>query len=701
MGKINDYQQAQLASSLVGTPGVDHSPLALANTLVGNQSSIASNLIGEQGQRMARSQSFANQQFSNAASDMDRARAYHNAATQKINEINYGAAAAKANGETDVAFYNQTEALKKQYKSTPDEAVKAIKDYSDTGLQDYFSEHPDVANNPIIAGKVAADWANKGAAAQVHIGKWKEEQNTSNGQADVLAAEGTFNELVAGLPPGDLAAFDAARDKYFQNTNTSYDMYYDPKEASKMKDAMGARASLTFLNSSARREPGSAIKAIRQGYFSSLLDEKQLESAIKLDTAYGKAAQAEATKEETQAATNTHFQLSGLLVQGLGNQKDPQAQANAAQAYDQVVAIHAAELAKAAPNKKIVDDAAEIATKLYGFATTNAATQQAAADRLTGVKAANISADEQQHGYQGTLTREAFDKVYTAGSAQRFELQTAMTKMDVALDAVKHKPGYPDFGVHEIAAAQDKAFQMYKDNQLTRSEFETKVNHLSAINAELAAKIKTPKGNNPAVQAILGAANIGKSSGDAFTPSGGNILDSFAKMNQGAPKSLLRALQISEGTPEHSALNTEVSNKMQFLLNNTPPKGRQSPQQIDTIHAIAVKRVYFDRFKAAHQFKDVVLPKVEAPTAPRKPVKSAVSAAAFIPGKHKDDFVPKAPPGALGLGILPGETAAPQGLPPPVPGAKHKGTFVIPPAPYELKNTPVVSVESAPEDTEE
>lgn len=273
MPKIPRYQQGQLASSVVGTPGVDTSVSDLFKTLASDASQLRN-----AGMQVAFN-AFRQNQIRQAQVEREK-RALEREQSRRLEQVQVANERFNIDGELDALSAD----LREEFASSPHKAVETFRTKGLEGLNNYVNK----IDNPNTRAKVLAESLNGLRSRSKSMEDWSRGQQLRNAEAGAVSALDTFSKgLGTKETPEDvlngIAEFDS-------NYGATYRAQFPAKY-----DALFTKAKVkgieNYLSDVSAHNPEKLNAIIESGVFDEHIGKKEMRGIYAKQKQYAKETQ--------------------------------------------------------------------------------------------------------------------------------------------------------------------------------------------------------------------------------------------------------------------------------------------------------------------------------------------------------------------------------------------------------------------------
>lgn len=396
MAKINPYQQNQLASSLVGTPGVDRSGATLAQnieniaaTQAGTALSAERQFQGQANQTTAIADAQANLTRNQGVAQVDGAiqdasgllalRMAQNARNEKAQQAAQDAidtATESSNVNTGIGAAESD--VKTEYNNNPKGAPEEFTKRAKQGLSDYLDGS---SMAPEVKAAVYKSALERITSKSDALNNWKYDRGLAIADQNIKGAADTLLQSVESHPLNGEVFNQSLRD--LDSMAPAYELRYGGdagKELNKAKSAI----TEAYASPMARNNPMELMQKIDQGEFAGKMPQE------KIDSFYGKAiAQVNTNRIKAEGAAQVDHEGRSAYITSVEAdvqgklQDDPQQQLDTWNELDALRQQH---------QEFIRDNPTDPSLKYRGEELKQILTVQALID--TKMKEANVAASQ-------------------------------------------------------------------------------------------------------------------------------------------------------------------------------------------------------------------------------------------------------------------------------------------------------------------
>jgi len=278
MGRVTPYQQRQLESSLVGTPGVDNSGSILAGAMANSQSRLASasNAVNANANRQM--EALGNFAMANFEQEMRTAR--HVKRQAELAQQKYNADTEVANTGTQLAsrMVDLEARTRKEFATDPNAGIEEFK----SRAEDLRDEIIGSAGSDQARLALRKDFGTKFDTAVQRMSNWALEQDTIVGfnklNSNAVAVRGTLE----GVPVGDIDMARKHLDQWQADNNSAIGMYYG-KGAADFIVKTKTDAMKGMLSRWSEEQPGYIHQLKEQGKLHTLVYQDDARSLLAQD----------------------------------------------------------------------------------------------------------------------------------------------------------------------------------------------------------------------------------------------------------------------------------------------------------------------------------------------------------------------------------------------------------------------------------
>lgn len=470
MPKVPVYQQGQLASSVIGTPGVYTGASAPLGTISADFGNAASSLFN-----------IANSLHSATLNAQREKEAELVAYNRKLKEAEQEASIAERVGGVEVGLTDLTSSLKTNYRS---DTAGALREYQ-TQAQGVFKPVIDAEPDPLVKAKLKTAFAKKNAEYQSGMLRWSEDRQVPIMTEKITALAGHFSQSVGDA---SLSAAEVGQ-KYhnFQQENSGlYQFRYGEAAPVKMREDMaeGVKSYLhaTALNAPELLEP--RIKAFSGGGF---IDAGDLDHFAIQQRQIANQIRQTQLAEQTQAQSGAYLEARQRILASseTGDLKDadPAAVSQVEKEYGPKLTpenrFKLQQLTKVAATQK-VQRAEQAAAQAETAARRQLSTQQRLERGKAMVEEENIAGNfatwaSQEKALSANINSQLLD--LKKGGKSKEELQAALAKLQLDVDH------YAD--AHDAMTAIKGAFTTPKAKDLAELHLIQAKERFSQLTAKL------------------------------------------------------------------------------------------------------------------------------------------------------------------------------------------------------------------------
>ena len=278
MAKVTPYQQRELASSLVGTPGVDNSASIIAGAMGQAQNSAANSILASN-QNSAQTQ---NQLMNYANSEFAYARNVAAQAKQAQDKINADARLAEAGTQLQDQMVGLESDVRKDYINDTAGGMAFYTDKANKIKETFLAS----AGSTYERGAMAKDYGSKYDAGVQRMSSWATQRDSEIGQSQVFQSKGVLKNTLSNLEPG-AAGLTAADDqiKSWLETNEGRVNMYMGASASQFAKTSVDEAKMAMLDSWSNTQPGLVTELAYGGKLKGFLTAAQVQTAVNSDHA--------------------------------------------------------------------------------------------------------------------------------------------------------------------------------------------------------------------------------------------------------------------------------------------------------------------------------------------------------------------------------------------------------------------------------
>lgn len=367
MARIPLFQQQQLASSRVGIPQDNNAGQQMAASLLANTQAQAAGglknytaLATEQNQVAQQNTNFAVQQQAQAVhglqQNLNNLRAEHNdrvelqrkteaAAKAKLDDLDY----MKLKSEYGVHVNNLKNDIMTEYADRPEVGASVFKKKADDLLNGMVNDKSNGYNDSVKQRALGASYSDVEAAGKT-LGDWTFKRRS---EMHLANAKETADQL---SDTSKIGSVDQLLEQW-QQAGKQRDVWketFGPVTADKMLKDTVEKSSKNFLEKMAMEDPEAAQKAVKDGIFDGILNEKEKAGYLK-----DAAQQVEANRKEavhTEAIADTKLTLNLMAIERSADMDphDPMFMKASIGARDQLRKMEAAESQQAEPSVKLL-----------------------------------------------------------------------------------------------------------------------------------------------------------------------------------------------------------------------------------------------------------------------------------------------------------------------------------------------------------
>jgi hypothetical protein len=320
MARITPYQQDQLASSNVGTTGVDTSGQTLANAIGASTDAAAGLSVAVDRAAIAKNQQALSNSLNDLAAGVRTRQAQLAYAKQMRDRLNDGLNSDYHAANIGFSLDDLSNKIQNDYRDNPYGAAKEFTAQAESVVQDYMIKNR-LDENLVVKEAVQKAALSRIGSERKALGNFEASQAAKNATAKM---EYLSDNLVvrAGNTGGDF-------EKFWQGINSVDDMQnsyvaaYGPAKAQTMMAQTKEKAAKNFLESVIEQAPDQVQKVIGSGAFDTILDAKTRNAYLKDVQDYKKAIQVKADQESERQERIDQLNIVRIASDANTEENDP------------------------------------------------------------------------------------------------------------------------------------------------------------------------------------------------------------------------------------------------------------------------------------------------------------------------------------------------------------------------------------------
>lgn len=645
MARVNVYKQNQLASSLVGTAGVDQSGAIVADAALRNANVNAESALYSQRQDQARAAEFG-RTIAGFAQDVGQGIvadvvAARNAQKQ-MDSLKNGMAADFFLNQLSSSHALRMKELKTKYGN---DTTGMDEEYTQVVNSDFNTmvRANKLDKRPEVLAKLSNGWSTITREGFKSVTNYQYDKEIDLAKSRVEVANRDFEiNMGNATSPEEADNLVNAHNTMLSTANLAF----GADGVLKMEDSH-RKGVMNFLQSQAKagyqvdaeqlyrdyNKPSQVEQWVNAGAYKDTLDVKDKDSILALDKAYKKAAIEKQKNLIEWENTGTGVKVSNMValtVRDIAKTKNPGLAVDTLLALDN---MRQAEMAKPewARDKAVVNDLESSMKYMAYLGNITQRNVTSEADRQVGIQRQVEGDRRADESYAYTMNERAIKAAQTSpeGRAAQFNLPRQVNNV---LTAINNGNGDSIRGT-TIRELNTQLNDAWAHRYITHDDYQKYTGQLAKA-AEAIAPDELKQGAR--------AGGWKEFVANGFVGIG--TWDYETERDKGASDAMLNALGVRVGSPENVDLNKQIAERMDVLVKNTkefqnnPPKGAQ----VLKLKMMAEKRI-FDSWLAGRE--STFQFKAPEPPAPR-PVRSTIPAPPASPATGAvNGLVPDAPPG--------------------------------------------------------